>query len=190
MVYGKHFASMYTGSMVGAGFGAYAVMGYVIANQVPDRELGFYVELNARVLAAVFGEPEKEIERAIEYLCAPDPSSRTLAEGGRRLIKKGQFAYQVVNGKVYHEIRNEDERRRQNREAQQRRREKQRGKAAGSAGKTKAERLGEEAAKAGDVNASARLQEMLDGVKPGAYGSVAEWQEPAEHPHEEPAAGV
>lgn len=113
---------MYTGSMVGAGFGAYAVMGYVIASQVPDRKVGFYVELNPRVLATVFGEAEGEIHKAIDYLCAPDPESRTPAEGGRRLIRIGQDAYQVVNGAIYHAIRDEEQRREQNRLAKQRER--------------------------------------------------------------------
>lgn len=117
-MYGKHFASMYTGSMVGAGFGPYAVMGYVIANQAPDKQVGFQVELNVKILAATFGEPEEYVQKAIDYLCAPDPETRTAGEEGRRLVKIGTYAYRVVNGAHYHAIRNEEQRREQNRQAQ------------------------------------------------------------------------
>lgn len=110
--------------MVGAGFGAFSVMGYVIANMKPDKTVGFQVELNSKLLAATFGETEDSIVKAIEFLCEPDLQSRTPSEGGRRLVKVGQFAYRVVNGVLYDEIRNEEERRDQNRLAQQRHRGK------------------------------------------------------------------
>lgn len=111
---------MYTGSMVGAGFGPYAVMGYVIANQKQDSEVGFQVELNPVLLSTVFGEEESVIEAAIEFLCSPDPKSRTPSEEGRRLVRLGQYAYRVVNGVLYEQIRNEEQRRKQNRDAQAR----------------------------------------------------------------------
>jgi hypothetical protein len=110
--------------MVGAGFGAFSVMGYVIANMKPDKTVGFQVELNTKLLSAVFGEPEETIQKAIEFLCAPDPQSRTPTESGRRLAKVGQFAYRVVNGVLYDRLRNEEDRREQNRIAQQRHRQK------------------------------------------------------------------
>lgn len=125
-MFGKHFASMYTGSMVGAGFGPYAVMGYVIANQKPDAAVGFQVELNPALLSAIFGESRETIQKAVDFLCAPDESSRTPAEDGRRIVRIGQFAYRVVNGAIYERIRNEEDRRAQNRESQQRVRERRR----------------------------------------------------------------
>lgn len=123
-MYGKHFDSMYRGSMVGAGFAVFSLMGYVISSMKPDSQVGFQVELNVTLLATVFGEPPETIQRAIDYLCAPDPGSRTPAEEGRRLVQVGKFAYRVVNGLVYDQIRNEEDRREQNRLAQQRHREK------------------------------------------------------------------
>ena len=123
-MYGKHYATMYCGSMVGAGFGSFAVMGFVIANMKPDRVVGFQVELNVKLLAATFGEPEEAIQKSINYLCAPDPGSRTEGEEGRRLVKVGTFAYRVVNGVTYDKIRNEDERREQHRQSQIRHRQK------------------------------------------------------------------
>lgn len=121
-MYGKHFASMYEGSMVGAGAVVFAVMGYIIASAVPDREVGTQVELNPKLLAFILGEKQSEVEKAIEFLCAPDEDSRTKEKDGRRLIKLSQFSYQVVNGAKYRAIRDEEKRREQNREAKRRER--------------------------------------------------------------------
>ena len=110
-MYGKAFASMYTGSMVGSGAVVFAVWGYVIANMEPDKTVGMQVELNPRYLAGVFGEPAEAIALAIEKLCSPDPESRSKEQEGRRIIRIGQFAYQVVNGVYYREIRDKEKRR-------------------------------------------------------------------------------
>lgn len=123
-MYGKLFASLYTGSMIGAGLGPFAVWPYVIANMVPDREVGTQVDLNPKLIAMVIGTDECTIEKAIDYLCRPDLESRTESEQGRRLIKIGHFTYRVVNGDKYRKIRDEEQRRQQNREAKQRERAK------------------------------------------------------------------
>jgi hypothetical protein len=123
-MFGKSFDSMYRGSMMGAGSHVFAVWGFVISNQKPDREVGFQVELNVKLLAMVIGDTEDRMQAAVDYLCAVDPGSRTPDDDGRRLIKLGPFDYRVVNGKKYNNIRNEGERREQNREAQQRHRDK------------------------------------------------------------------
>jgi hypothetical protein len=122
-MYGKHFESMYEGSMVGAGVTVFAVWGYVIAKMQPDRVVGFQVSLNPKLLASVLGGDEKEIQKAIAYLCAPDPLSRNKAEEGRRLVRLGQFDYQVVSGKLYSDIRDEEAKRAYNRERQAKRRQ-------------------------------------------------------------------
>ena len=123
-MYGKHFASMYEGSLYGSGAVVFAVWGYVIACQVPDREHGSVVTLNARKLADTLGEEVADVESAIEFLCRPDERSTTKEDEGRRLVKLGEFEYRVVNGAKYRAIRDEEERRRQSREAQRRLREK------------------------------------------------------------------
>jgi hypothetical protein len=105
-MYGKHFESMYTGSMIGKGAEVFAVWGYVIANRRKD-----LVELNPTLLAFLLGEPESEILEAINRLCSPDPKSRTKTEGGRRLIKEGEYVYRVVNATRYDEEASEYERR-------------------------------------------------------------------------------
>lgn len=111
---------MYEGSMIGAGAIVFAVMGYVIAKQQPDKKVGSQVHLNSKLLAPILGETEGDVEKAIEYLCGPDDESTTKKAEGRRLIKIGQFSYQVVNGAKYLAIRDEETRRAQNREAQRR----------------------------------------------------------------------
>lgn len=113
-MYGKYFASTFTGSLMGAGAVVHSVWGYVVANTVDSQ-----VELNPRLLAAVIGEcTAEQVEKAIEKLCSPDEASRSKEEDGRRLIREGQFAYRVVNHQKYKEIRNEDDRRAYNREKQ------------------------------------------------------------------------
>lgn len=101
-MYGKCFDSMYKGSMIGKGAVVFAVMGYVISHQKPP---DFIVELNPQLLAFILGEPVEKVEEAIAVLASPDPKSRSEGHEGRRLIKVGTYAYEVVNGKAYHEIR-------------------------------------------------------------------------------------
>lgn len=117
IMYGKIFGKMFDGSLYGKGWGPLLVMSYVIANAVPDREVGTQVELNPKALADKFGESEDEVKKAIEFLCNPDPDSTSTEEGGRRLIKIGAFAYRVVNGAKYRAIRDEEARRAQVRTA-------------------------------------------------------------------------
>jgi hypothetical protein len=119
-MYGKHFESLYEGSMVGAGAIIFAVWGYVIAKQRPCAEYGSQVKLNPKVVGPILGETPEDIEKAIEYLRSPDPNSQSKEKEGRRLIRIGQFDYQVVNGAKYASIRNYEQRREQNREAQRR----------------------------------------------------------------------
>lgn len=108
-MYGKHFASMYSGSMVGSGAVVFAVMGYVIANYQLDAVVGAQVRLNAVLLSAILGEPVDSVQRAIDFLCSPDPASTSKGEDGRRLVKIGEFDYRVVNGAKYTAIRNIEE---------------------------------------------------------------------------------
>lgn len=105
-MYGKHFESMYTGSMLGQGALTFAVWGYVISHFHDD-----VVELNAELLATLIGESQADIQVIIEKLCQPDPNSRSKEQEGCRLVKIGQFAYRVVNGQKYRAMRDENARR-------------------------------------------------------------------------------
>lgn len=132
--------------MIGAGALAFAVMGYVIANGRPDREVGMQVELNPKLIAFVLGEKEEDVEKAIEWLCSPDPHSRSQECEGRRLVRLSQFAYQVVNGAKYRAIRDEERRRETDRESKRRQRALKKGQQLpGEAAYDKAHRNGDEA---------------------------------------------
>lgn len=106
-MYGKLFAQTFTGSLYGAGAHVFAVWAYVIANTRFNNS----VELNPDVLAGMIGMTGADAEKAIAYLCAPDPRSRTPDYDGVRLLHDGGFLYTVVNAGKYRGIRNEDERR-------------------------------------------------------------------------------
>jgi hypothetical protein len=160
-MYGKIYESMFTGSLIGSGACVFAVMSYVIANHKSDRELGAYVEINPVLLGHIFGEKTEVVEAAIKKLCAPDPDTTTPGNEGRRLVRVSQYGYQVVNGAKYRAIRDEEERRTQNREAQRRYRAKKKGLPLPG----EAAALRREAA--GDVNGAERIaEEALPVEKP------------------------
>ena len=122
-MYGKHFSSMYTGSMFGSGAEVFAVWGYVLAHAMNSR-----VELNPMLVAAILGEPVELIGGAIDKLCSPDPRSRCKAAEGRRLVKEGEFQYFVPSWEEYNRIRSREELREYNRRYQATSRAKSRAK--------------------------------------------------------------
>jgi hypothetical protein len=105
-MYGKHYISMYEGSMIGAGSAYFAVWGYIIAHMS-----GAWVELNPQIIAFVLGEKVEVVEEVLGRMQEPDSRSRSQEEGGRKLVKLGEYAYRVVNGMKYRSIRNEEARR-------------------------------------------------------------------------------
>ena len=107
MMYAKIFAQMFTGSMYGAGPQRFVVWVYAVVKMSHN----YTVELNPAILAHTIGMTFEEAEVAIEWLCSPDPKSRTPDYEGRRLIHDGGFMYSVVNGPKYKAIRSEDDRR-------------------------------------------------------------------------------
>lgn len=112
-MYGKHFESMYEGSMYGAGLAVFAVWGYVISHARSG-----CVELNPKKLADTLGGSVEDVEKAIAYLMSPDPKSRHKSCEGRRLVKEGQFQYSLPSWNDYQGIRNAEERRAYNRSKQ------------------------------------------------------------------------
>ena len=109
-MFGKWFAQTYTGSMFGAGPSVFAVWGYVVAHVQFET-----VEINPDLLAAVLGDSLENIEKALQFLCAPDPESRTQIEQGRRLVREGQYLYRVPTARLYRSMRDEHDRRAYNR---------------------------------------------------------------------------
>lgn len=118
-MWGKHFRSMYEGSMYGSGVAVFAVWGYVISHARKGT-----IELNPRKLADTLGGECDEINKAIEFLCSPDEHSRFKEHGGRRLIRDGEFQYRVPSWEHYQKIMSEDDRREYNRLAKQRERDR------------------------------------------------------------------
>lgn len=106
-MYGKFFASTFTGSMVGAGAHVFAVWGYIIANTRPDG----LVEMNPPILAAMIGCSVDDVRGALDYLMSPDPQSRSTLHDGRRLLQESTFLYRVPNHNDYRAIRDENDRR-------------------------------------------------------------------------------
>lgn len=96
-----------------AGPEVFAVWAYVIAHTQNST-----VELNPRLLAAVIGSTPDRMTGAIDRLCAEDPASRSKNDGGRRLIREGEYQYRVPNHEKYRSIRDEDGRREYNRNKQ------------------------------------------------------------------------
>lgn len=96
--------------MVGSGIHVFAVWNYIIT-----KARGGTIEVNPKLLAFTLGGDEKEIVDALEFLQKPDPQSRSSSEGGRRLVKDGQFQYRIVNWERYAVIKNAVDRREYNR---------------------------------------------------------------------------
>jgi len=92
--------------MYGQGFGLFAIWGYVISH-----ERGGIVELNPKLLSDLFGEPIDSVATLVNKLCSPDDNSRSKAQEGRRLVRIGQYAYQVVNAAEYAKMATEADRR-------------------------------------------------------------------------------
>ncbi len=135
MGYGKHFESMYTGSMFGMGADVFAVWGYVISSMRVTK-LEAHAELNPRLIGAVIGMSVERVVAAIAKLEEPDPQSRSESHGGSRLVavtKKtpGPVQYLVVNGYKYRYTPDEQSKREKDRNRQRRARAKKKVEAAG-----------------------------------------------------------
>ena len=147
LIFGKVFATMFTGSMYGAGAPVFAVMTYVIANMQPDRDRVEFVRLNPQGLADTIGENKETIQKAIDFLCGTDAESNHKEESGRRLVLEGPYLYRVVNGRHYRELKDEEDRLAKDAVRAARYREKKQAEARSrpkfKAGKTLSERLAE-----------------------------------------------
>ena len=118
-MYGKLFASTFTGSLCGSGPTVFAVWAYVIAHAVDSS-----VELNPRLLSGILGTDAQSVADAIELLGRPDPDSRNTDHDGRRLIRDGQYQYRVVSHAIYRAMKSDEDRRAYNREKQRESRER------------------------------------------------------------------
>lgn len=123
-MYGRHYESMYTGSMMGAGSPVFAVWGYVISHQKPSSDDVYTVELNSQLMSVLIGEKKEVIESVLDRFQKPDPKSRIKDEDGRKLEKVGEYLYRVVNGAYYAKLADDEARRSYNRLKQRQHRAK------------------------------------------------------------------
>lgn len=126
MLYAKLFTSIYQGTLRGKSHGL-----LVFTNLLAHADQWGVVDIHPRAIAEEVGLTRDEVQAAIDELEAPDIESRSPDEGGRRIIRMDDhraWGWQIVNYIKYRSIRNEDDRREQNRIAQATWRSKQAGK--------------------------------------------------------------
>lgn len=147
--------------MMGSGSVVFAVWGYVIAKQVPGKtdadSQDMFVDLNPKLLAVLIGDTEQAMEKAIEFLCSPDPNSRTDGESGARLVRINNFMFRVVNGRKYRAMQSLSRRREQNRVNKQNQRDRARERARVAAESSGRERRFVRADAAGDQAEADRI---------------------------------
>lgn len=121
-MYCKLFASLYQGTLRGR---SHEIL--VFTNMLANADAEGGVDKHFRAIAEEVGLAVDEVKKAIETLEAPDPESRSPEENGARIVRMDEhrvWGWRIVNYGKYRAIRNEEDRREQNRLAQQRYREK------------------------------------------------------------------
>lgn len=122
-IYAKLFTSLYQGTLRGCSDEL-----LVFTNLLAHADSAGIVDKHWRAIAEETGISQKRVKAAINTLEAPDPESRSPEMEGRRLVPVDEhrlWGWQIVNYAKYRSIRNEDDRREQNRLAQQKWRDKQ-----------------------------------------------------------------
>ena len=117
-MYGKLFASLYQGTLRGC---ADEIL--VFTNLIAHADPTGLVDKHWRAISEECGIDVDRVKAAIARLEAPDPESRSPEENGRRLMPIDEhraWGWRIVNHAKYRAIRDEEDRRRQNREAQER----------------------------------------------------------------------
>jgi hypothetical protein len=121
-VYAKLFASIYQGTLRGNTHGI-----VVFTNLMAHADCQGWVDIHPRAIADEVGLTLEQVQAALVELEAPDPESRSPEENGRRIVRLDEhraWGWRIVNHAKYRAIRNEDDRREQNRLAQARWRER------------------------------------------------------------------
>ena len=121
-MYAKLFTSIYQGTLRGNSHGL-----LVFTNLLAHADSASQVDIHPKAIAEEVGLTLEQVRAALDLLESPDPESRTPDEEGRRIIRLDEhraWGWRIVNHAKYRAIRNEDDRREQNRLAQQRWRER------------------------------------------------------------------
>lgn len=133
MGYGKHWESMYTGSMWGQDALVFAVWGFIISHMRVDADEVAYCEVTPKLMGPMFNTTAKAVLAVLHYLSQEDPDSRHENEGGRRIVAEtpprlGPTTYRVVNGVHYRNVKDEQAKRQAKSRSQAKWRAKKRGK--------------------------------------------------------------
>ena len=121
-MYAKLFTSIYQGTLRGDSHGL-----LVFTNLIAHADSAGHVDIHPRAIADEVGLTLEQVRAALLKLEAPDEESRSPELEGRRIVRLNEhrdWGWQVVNYLTYRAIRDEEDRREQNRLAQQRWRER------------------------------------------------------------------
>ena len=121
-MYAKLFASLYQGTLRG---NPDEIL--VFTNLLAHADSTGIVDKHWRAISEEVGISRERVEAAIANLEAPDPESRSPEENGCRIVKMDEhrvWGWKIVNHGKYRAIRDEDDRREQNRIAQEKWRNK------------------------------------------------------------------
>ncbi len=113
-MFGKVFRSLWQGSLCGKA-DEQLVFVYLLANADSDGN----AEMVQTIIAHQTGLPLDRVMAAIDNLMATDPQSRSPEQEGRRLLPLGDrnWGWQITNYPKYRAMRDENDRREQNRKA-------------------------------------------------------------------------
>lgn len=121
-MYVKLFASLYQGTLRGCSDEI-----LVFTNLLAHADQYGIVDKHWRAISEETGLPKERVEKAIINLEAPDPESRSPEMDGSRIVRMDEhraWGWKIVNYGKYRSIRDEDDRREQNRIAQEKFRNK------------------------------------------------------------------
>lgn len=127
-MYCKLFTSLYQGTLRGKSDEI-----LVFTNLLAHADRFGVSDIHPKSIAEEVGLPLKRVQTALSYLEDIDPESRSPENEGRRIVRMDEhraWGWTITNYIKYREIKNEDDRREQNRLAQQKWRDKKKGKSA------------------------------------------------------------
>jgi len=117
-MYVKLFTSIYQGTLRGNAHGL-----LVFTNLLAHADKDGCADIHPRAIAEEVGLSIEAVQAALEELESPDPESRSPEHDGRRIIRLDEhraWGWHIVNYVKYRAIRDEADRREQNRLAQER----------------------------------------------------------------------
>lgn len=115
-MYAKLFTSIYQGTLRGNSHGL-----LVFTNLLAHADREGFADIHPRAISEEVGLTLEEVKAAIAVLESPDDESRSPEEQGRRIVRMDEhriWGWKIVNYVKYRSIRDEDDRREQNRIAQ------------------------------------------------------------------------